>query len=226
VTPVPEQLALDLPHAASFAREDFLRAPGNARALAMIEAWPRWPSPIMLLLGPRGAGKSHLGTIWARAAQARILRGRELAEAVLIEVASAAALLLEDADQIGAQEAALFHLLNLLRENGVSTLVTAARLPDLWGLQTPDLLSRLRLAPIIELGEPDGELTLAVLHKLFTDRQLLVEPAVVNYIALRIERSLGAAREIVAALDREALARGKRVTRAMAAKLLRDAGSE
>ena len=69
---------------------------------------------------------------------------------------------------------------------------------------------------------PDLELAHAVLFKLFSDRQLVVDPSVVAYIALRIERSLNAARAIVATLDREALSRGKRVTRAMAAEILRD----
>ena len=52
--------------------------------------------------------------------------------------------------------------------------------------------------------------------------QLAVDPALIGYVALRIERSLDAARALVAALDREALARGGPVTRAMAARLLRD----
>jgi len=64
------------------------------------------------------------------------------------------------------------------------------------------------------------------LFKLFSDRQLAVEPAVIAYIGLRIDRSLGAARAIVEALDREALARGKAVTRGMAALVLRDAQGE
>jgi chromosomal replication initiation ATPase DnaA len=62
--------------------------------------------------------------------------------------------------------------------------------------------------------------------KLFSDRQLSVDPTLVGYIAPRLERSLEAARAIVAALDREALARGKRVTRAMAAAFLRDKDDE
>ena len=61
-----------------------------------------------------------------------------------------------------------------------------------------------------------------MLFKLFSDRQLVVDPAVIAYIALRIERSLDAASAIVAALDREALARGKPVTRAMAGEVLRE----
>jgi chromosomal replication initiation ATPase DnaA len=216
------QLPLDLPHEASFAREDFLPAPENAEALAMIDSWPRWPSPVMMLIGPRGAGKSHLGAIWARSAHARIVDGERIAETSVVELAAAPALLIEDADRIGECEAAMFHLLNLVRENGVFALLTARQAPDLWGLRTPDLLSRLRLAPTVSLGEPDIELTQAVLFKLFSDRQLTIDPSVVAYIAPRIERSLDAARAIVAELDQEALARGKPVTRAMAAKLLRD----
>jgi chromosomal replication initiation ATPase DnaA len=130
--------------------------------------------------------------------------------------------LIEDADRVGAEEAALFHLLNLARESGAHLLLTARGQPDGWGLKTADLVSRLRLAPIVSLGAPDLDLTQAVLFKLFSDRQLMVDPSVVSYVALRIERSLDAARAIVAALDREALAQGKRVTRAMAAQFLRD----
>jgi chromosomal replication initiation ATPase DnaA len=220
------QLPLDLPHEASFAREDFLAAPQNAEALARLEAWPLWPSPTMMLVGPPGAGKSHLVAIWARASGARTILGDALAKASPDELADAPALAIDDAHGVGAGEANLFHLLNLARERGLALLLAARAAPDLWGVKTPDLLSRLRLAPIVSLGEPDLELTKAVLLKLFSDRQLSVDPTLVGYIAPRLERSLEAARAIVAALDREALARGKRVTRAMAAAFLRDKDDE
>lgn len=218
-----QQLTLDWPHAPSYAREDFLEAPGNAEALHAILSWPNWASHMLMLVGPGGSGKTHLATIWARAAGARIVAAEALPHEPLVELAAARALLIEDADRIGAHESALFHLLNLTRESEADLLLTARNQPDAWGLKTPDLLSRLRLAPIVSLGVPDLDLTQAVLFKLFSDRQLAVEPSVVSYIALRIERSLDAARAIVEALDREALARGKRVTRAMAGEFLRDA---
>jgi chromosomal replication initiation ATPase DnaA len=216
------QLTLDWPHDPSYAREDFLEAPGNAEALRAILSWPNWPGRMLMLVGPSGSGKSHLGAIWARKAAARVVAAEALSRTPLIELAAAKALLIEDADRVGADEAALFHLLNLARESGAYLLLTARGQPDGWGLNTADLVSRLRLAPIVSLGAPDLDLTQAVLFKLFSDRQLMVDPSVVSYVALRIERSLDAARAIVAALDREALARGKRVTRAMAAEFLRD----
>ena len=218
----PRQLILDWPHAPSTAREDFLEAPGNATALKTVLAWPDWPSRMLMLTGPSGSGKSHLAAIWARAAAASAVAAPALAQARLVALGAAPALLIEDADRVGAEEAALFHLVNLARERGADVLITARDQPDAWGLKTADLLSRLRLAPIVTLGAPDLELTRAALYKLFSDRQLAVDPSVVAYIALRIERSLDAARAVVATLDREALARGGRVTRAMAAAALRD----
>ena len=220
------QLPLDLPHEASFAREDFLSGPANAEALRAVEAWPDWPGRMLLLVGPPGSGKSHLGAIWARRAGAAVVEGAGLADARPADLARSPAILVENADRVGAGEANLFHLINLARESETGVLLTARRAPDGWGLGKADLHSRLRVAPLVGLGEPDDALARAVLFKLFSDRQLIVEPAVIAYIALRIERSLAAARSIVEALDREALARGKAVTRAMAALVLKDGAGE
>jgi chromosomal replication initiation ATPase DnaA len=220
------QLPLELPHEPSFAPEDFLNAPSNAEAVAATGEWRGWPGRMLLLIGPPGAGKSHLAAIWARAAEAVTIEAESLAEVGPAQFGRSRALLIENADRIGAAEANLFHLINLARESGAHLLMTARGAPDNWGLKMPDLLSRLRLAPSVALGEPDAELARAVLFKLFSDRQLAVEPPVIAYIALRIDRSLGAARAIVEALDREALARGKAVTRSMAALMFKDTGGE
>jgi chromosomal replication initiation ATPase DnaA len=220
------QLPLDLPHEPSFAREDFLSAPANAPALRAIEAWPDWAGRMLLLVGPPGSGKSHLGAIWARAARAVTIEAETLPGAAPAELAHSRAILIENVDRVGAGEANLFHLFNLVRESGAYLLLTGRGAPDGWDIKKPDLRSRLRLAPVVALGEPDAELARAVLFKLFSDRQLAVDPAVIAYIGLRIDRSLAAARAIVDALDREALARGKAVTRSMAALMFRDAEGE
>ena len=220
------QLPLDLPHEPSFAREDFLAAPANAEALRAIDAWPAWAGRMLLLSGPAGSGKSHLGAIWARAARAATIEAARLIDAEPADLARSKAILIENVDRVGAAEANLFHLMNLARENDAFVLLTARGAPDSWELKKPDLRSRLRLAPIVALGKPDEDFARAVLFKLFSDRQIAVDPAVIAYIALRIDRSLGAVRAIVEALDKEALARGKAVTRAMAAAMLKDAEDE
>ncbi len=213
------QLALDLDLPPHFGRDDFLPAPCNEAALAMIEAWPNWPDMVLFLLGPPGAGKTHLATIWAERAGAAIIEAKDLASADLPSLARSA-LVIDDADRIGEAEAALFHLLNMAREQRINLVFTARVRPELWGLKTADLLSRLRLAPAAELGAPDEALLKAVLVKLFCDRQIIVDASVIDTLALHIDRSLDLARRLVAVLDREALAGGRKVTRAMVRELL------
>ena len=144
----------------------------------------------------------------------------EITQDKVPHLVSNGALAIEDMDRGERDEAALFHLLNLAREKRAFLLITSETPPDRWSLRTPDLLSRLRLAPSVALEAPDDALLKAVLVKLFVDRQLVVDTSVVDYIALRIERSLAKASELVALLDREALSRGRRVSRAIAAEIL------
>ncbi len=224
--PPSRQLTFRWPHSPSFAREDFLSAPSNLDALAAVDQWPNWGVRILMLVGPEGAGKSHLGAIWARAAGALCLAGEELDEPCLQACANTSAVLIENADRASRAEALFFHLINAGLQNDMWLLLTSRTAPDTWGLNTPDLLSRLRLAPVVRLVAPDIELTEAVLFKLFSDRQLQVEPHVIAYIAVRIERSLGAARELVAALDHEGLTQGRRITRAMASAALEHMSSD
>jgi chromosomal replication initiation ATPase DnaA len=220
----PRQLALDLPSLAAQGREDFLVSPSNEAAYALVDAWPRWPGAGVMLVGPPGAGKSHLAAIWSAEAGGGSIEAGELAEADVPQALSRGALVVEDGDRGRIDEAALFHLLNLARETAVPLLVTARKPPDRWGLFTPDLLSRLRAMTLVEIGEPDEALLRAVLVKLFLDRQMVVDTSVVDHVARHIDRSFEAVRAVVAALDREALSRGRRITRALAGEVLRESG--
>src|ERR1700722_9458797 len=171
----PRQLTFRWPHSPSFAREDFLSAPSNLDALTAIKLWPNWTSRMLMLVGPEGAGKSHLGTIWAGAADAIFLAGGELDERSLEACSGGRAVLIEDAEQARGAEAFLFHLINAALQHNAWLLLTSRSAPDAWGVHTPDLLSRLRLAPIVRLAAPDIELTEAVLFKLFNAPPLQVE---------------------------------------------------
>ena len=218
----PRQLALALDHAESLAREDFLAGPSNAAALALIERWPDWPSRTLLLRGPEGSGKSHLAAIWAREAGARTLSLRSLDGAEVPIALATGALVLENLGEHSFDEAALFHLLNLAREERAYVLITARAAPATWRIELPDLASRLRAIPIVALETPDDALLRAVIVKLFADRQLAVDESLVSYLATHIERSFAAARTAVAALDREALRLKRPVTRALAGELFRE----
>src|SRR3954453_16095571 len=215
----PRQLAFALPHAESFAREDFLCGNLNAAALRLIEQWPDWPDRVLALVGPEGAGKSHLAAIWAEVAGARRGSGGALGAADLLGELATAALVVEDAGN-EFDERALFHLINLVRQEQAHLLITARAAPVAWRAALPDLASRLRAIPVVALDPPDDALLRAVMVKLFADRQLAVDESLIGYLAARIERSFAGARAAVHELDREALRQQRPVTRALAAELM------
>ncbi len=215
------QLPLVLPVVERRGREDWIVSASNRAAGDLIDRAPDWPSDVVVLVGPVGAGKSHLARIFAEENGGRIVEAGEIADHDPLELAACGAVVVEDAGE-GVDERALFHLLNAVRQAGGRCLVTARRPPSAWGLGLADLASRLRAATPVEVAEPDDALLEALIAKLFADRQTTVDPAVVSYVARRMERSFAAAVGLVDALDRAALAAKGPITRAVAARVLED----
>jgi chromosomal replication initiation ATPase DnaA len=219
----PRQLAFALPHAESLTRDNFLEGPANAAGLALIDSWPEWPNRIMLVVGPEGSGKSHLAAIWAEQSGARSTTAHALTAAAVPGALATGALVVEDLRSSDFDDRALFHLMNLAREDGAFVLVTAREPPSAFQIELRDLRSRLRAIPAVSLLPPDDQLFRALIVKFCADRQLAVDETVVSYLATRIERSYAAARQAVELLDAEALRLGRPVSRALAAELLRNA---
>ncbi|MDZ4097021.1 MAG: DnaA/Hda family protein [Paracoccaceae bacterium] len=217
------QLVFDLPAQAAYRREGFFASPSNVLALNTLAHWRGWPGGKMILVGPRGAGKTHLAHIWATDAEAVLVAASDLDDTDLPALAAVGAVCIEDAEAVAGQparESALFHLHNLLAECRGALLLTCATPPRDWGMALPDLASRMQAATLTRLDPPDDALLAAVLEKLFADRQIAVPPTLIPYLISRMDRSFDAARDLVARLDTQALAEGRAVTRPLAAKLL------
>lgn len=217
---LPRQLSLDLMVKPRFGLEDFLVGPSNETAYEMVTIWPDWPDRFLILCGPEGSGKSHLAAIWAEDCGAVTVPAQDFSQQDPAALASRGPVVIEDVDRSAIDETRLFHLMNLVREREAYLVMTARSKPDTWGIATPDLLSRLRLAPLAEIATPDDALLRALIVKQFLDRQIIIDTSVVEYVLARIERSFAGVARIVAALDAETLSLGRRLTRAVAAKVL------
>jgi chromosomal replication initiation ATPase DnaA len=187
----------------------------------LIERWPDWPDRIVALIGPEGAGKSHLAAIWAEATGARVLSAKLLSTANVPGALATGALVIEDLEAVDLDEQALFHLINLAREERAYVLLTSRSAVAGFPVTIRDLVSRLRAAPTVTLTPPDDTLLRSILVKLAADRQLSLDQSLVNYLVNRIERSFAAARAAVQKLDNEAMRQQRPVTRALAVELFR-----
>lgn len=221
----PSQLAFDLPLRPATGADDFLVSEANAAAVAYLDRWPDWAAPSALLVGPPASGKSHLGKVWQARSGEVALSAAGIDEAAVAAFGrpEVRALLIEDVDRGIGDERILFHLLNQARETASHLLLTSRTPAGEMTVGLPDLRSRLRALPVTTIAEPDDALLRGVLVKLFTDRQIAVEPPVIAYLLRHMERSFEAARRTVDGLDRLALAKRQRITRVLAAEVLAQA---
>lgn len=208
---MPAQLPFDLPHYASLARDDLIVTEANRLAVAAIDSWPDWHHPVLLVVGPPGSGKSHIAAAW-----------QEMTGAVSLpaDLRTPFAVVIDDIDSGALSELEIFKVVNAARLGGGSVLATARSLPAAMGLELADLRSRLRAATTVVTGAPDEALLSGVLTKLFSDRQIAIDPRLVQFLVLRMERSLETASRLVAAIDREALASREKISRALALRVL------
>ena len=216
---VPSQLVLEFEHRPALGGEDFLVAPCNSEAVGWLDRWPEWPGPALVVYGPGGCGKSHLGQVFLQATGGiKITADMLTADTPPTLMAEASACLIENADLLvqgpnrDQHEQALFHLYNWVREEGRHLLMTATTPPARWQINLDDLGSRLRAAMVVEIGQPDDALMTAVLVKQFADRQLAIDGDVVTFVQARMERSFAFIRALVEATDKLAMAEHRRIT--------------
>ena len=207
------QLAFDLPHRVSRSGADFLIAECNRNAVAMIDSWPDWPHHALMLIGPPACGKTHLAHVWQAQSGAGFYPENATADKPVLVV--------EDCDRRRDEET-LFHLLNRARESGGSLLITAQTPPSRWDIALPDLASRLKAIPIVEISDPDDDLLCAIMAKMLSDRQLQYDMPVIPFLLKRMERSFAEAQRMVKRLDVASLEKRKNISLKLAGDLLKD----
>ncbi|MDD9923141.1 MAG: chromosomal replication initiator DnaA [Boseongicola sp.] len=219
---MPEQLTFDLPVRTASAREDFFVSSANEIAVARLDDTVHWNLGKLALIGPAGSGKTHLLHVWAEAENALVITPDELQtldiaavdQPVAFDIGGATALLSDEA------ETALFHLHNHLAQRGHAFLVAARTSPARWSVRLPDLKSRLEAMDVTRIEAPDDLLLSAVYVKLFTDRQLKIQPDLIPWLLKNNDRSFDSAQSFVAALDAASLSENRAITKRFARQTL------
>ncbi|CAM1648410.1 hypothetical protein H3S89_07415 [Bartonella sp. B10834G6] len=219
-----EQLPLSLSHPTDFYSDDLVVTKSNKSAYELIERWPDWPMPVAVLVGPDGSGKTHFASVWADISKAQKIEPGQLDQAITF-IEKGIPVLVEDMDGVDLNEVVFFHLINSVKERRVinpktTLLITARKGPSNWNVKLDDLASRLRSVTLATLEQPDDELLNAVAFKLFSDRQITVDPSVVEFLVSRSERSLFALGKTVDQIDRLALQRKSKITKALVSEAL------
>jgi chromosomal replication initiation ATPase DnaA len=204
-----QQLPLDLVAIDRFSRDRFVE---NAALRPVIDALLKpqaWLAPHMLITGPEGCGKTHLGHIFAEANGAVFVAADGSAA---VQIVPGQSYVVDDAER--ASEETLFHLFNTVQASGGYLVLLSRVHPLEWTVRLADWQSRLRAMRLLTLGEPDDELLEAILPTLFAQRAISPSPDAIAYIASRADRSVTALQKIVTELEH--YANGRAFTRNLA----------
>ena len=198
-----DQIALPFDWPAPESADSFIVTPANAEAVRWLESPATWPVRATLLTGPRKSGRSLLGRIVASKIGGTII---------------------DDAET--QREADIFHRWNLAQEERTPLIIIALYPPPQWKIALPDLASRLKATPHVEIGDPDDQLVGLLLEKQLANRGLALKPDVRAYVMARIERSYLGVLRFVDALDNASLSRKRGISVPLARDVLRAIGME
>lgn len=211
------QLRLKLERPLAQGRDDFVVSSTNAAAHAALERFPSGDDVRLALVGPAGAGKSHLAAVWAERTGAAVLTSETRADAGL-SMLEGRPVLLEDADR--ASDETLFHLYNLAGVQGGALLVTSRTRPVRWKTALPDLRSRLGALRVVEIAEPDDAVLRTLLERHFGRRSVAPSKELIDYLLPRMERSAEGVRALVDEIDETASADRRPLNRSLARAVL------
>ena len=210
------QLVLPLPqHPPRYDRSAFLIAPTNETAWRAAQAWLASTEQSLIICGPPGSGKTHLATILTEAGGTFMdwrstpgEGGNDESNIVVLDnlPADDPRAFLTTHEELGAA--------------GCRTVLVGRGHPGEWAMGLKDLRTRLEAIPRASLDQPDEGLLRAIISKGFADRQLSVDPAVVEYAAPRLPRTFAAAMAFVESADQEAARRKRKVTVALAKEII------
>ena len=218
------QLTFNLTNKPALGRNNFIISSSNRDAITWIDSWPNRPgtSNSLNVYGPRSSGKSHLGAVWQSRSKAVRVSSPIDNSINVPEILKNQNNLIIDGFDSSWPSIPILHLYNLVKEReGFLVIISSKPLAQL-GVSPADLSSRLSTLPVVEIKQPDDDLIKQVMRKLFEDRQVIVSKEVLDYLVIRMERSLEEAFRLVARLDAVALSENNSITVALASRVLRN----
>ena len=198
------QLILEFKFDRNFKDQDFYVSGSNESAYKIINSWPNWERKFLNICGEKFSGKSHLVNIFEKKYGGMKIDSKDLKDNFVEKIKSQQNIVIENIDQ-NINEDLLYSIYNLVDLNDKFLLTTSILPINKIGLKLQDLKSRCDNFLIYEILNPDDNLIYALIIKNLSDRQILIDKKLVEYIIKRINRSYGKISEFIYKIDQLSL---------------------
>ena len=183
-----EQLIFNFPFKKNYLKQDFYVSRNNFNAFKLIESWPKWPSRLVNIFGPKGCGKTHLINILQTKIQSLLIKSKNVSSDILVEYKTKECLIIDDFNN-NIDEKTLYSIINQSYQDNKYLIISSATSIKQFKTELIDLRSRFSSFVDIGIDLPTDDLVRVILTKHFSDKQIQISEKNIEYILKNIERS-------------------------------------
>ena len=205
-----DQRIIKFRHEVNLKDSDFFVSKSNKHIYNFLLGWPRWEKNLINICGENFSGKSHLINIFIKKFKGVVFNADTFDNDNLSSLDIHQNIVLEDLNN-EIDEKLIYTLINTVEQNDKYLIITSYRSISEFNFNLNDLKSRAKNFLIQDIQKPDDELIFALLIKNLSDRQIIIEKKLVNYIVKRIHRSYSKIFDFIYKIDEMSLKKKKSV---------------
>jgi len=195
-------------HDKNFRNEDFYISKSNKHVIDLLNQWPNWEKNFININGERFSGKTHLINIFLKKNEGIQIQANQLNEENFKNIKNFKNIVLENLD-LNIDEKLLYTLINIIDLEGKYLIVTSAEPIVNINFKLDDLKSRTKNFLLQNIEKPDDELIYAIILKNLSDRQILLDKKLINFIVKRVDRSYKRIFDFIYKIDETSLKKRK-----------------
>ena len=204
------QLILEFEFKENFKDQDFYVSNSNQHVYKLINIWPKWEKKFLNICGDKFSGKTHLVNIFQKNFEAIKIEATELNNNFLNQTKLNKNIIIENIDE-NTNDEFLYSIYNIVDMED-KFLITTSKIPiSEINFNLNDLRSRCSNFVVSKISNPDDDLVYALIIKNLSDRQILIDKKLVDYIVKRITRSYGKISDFIYKIDQISLKEKKSI---------------
>jgi chromosomal replication initiation ATPase DnaA len=204
------QLLLDFDYEQNFRDDDFYVGKSNYYPFELINKWPKWEKNFLNISGDKFSGKTHLTNIFLKKFNGIRLESNSLTDENLKAIKPHQNVVLENLN-LDINEKLIYTLFNIIDQDNKFLIITSLKPIAKINFRLEDLKSRTKNCLLAEIENPDDELMFALILKNLSDRQIILDKKLIDFIIKRVERSYGKIFEFIYKIDRISLKKKKSI---------------
>ncbi len=205
---IRNQLMLKFNYEPNFKDDDFYVSKSNEHIFSLIERWPKWERNFLNIIGEKFSGKTHLINIFIKKFKGIKINAINLNNNDLKKIKIYENIILEDLNE-DIDEKLLYSLLNIIDLDNKYIIVTSSIPVVNMNFALVDLKSRTKNFLLQKIEKPDDELMFALILKNLSDRQILIDKKLIDFIIKRIHRSYSNIFDFIYKIDELSLKKKK-----------------